>query len=233
MTLITFFVPVGEEYHIQYGSPSAFNYDIEISPSRAATSTGGGDPHFKGFQGQKFDFDGVEDHVYNLITDCSFQLNTRFISIRDLTFMGEIGIMTNNHEILLKPGGDISAIVDGKELNESKKFSFDEMSVEIVKDAGHVFVKMEGYYDVKVMDIPWEKFNASFHNVKVTNFGRKGAGIIGHTWEMEIEDNLEEKYRVADGLFGVDFARNMFGECEEEKDDDVVWIGGAHPPSFE
>jgi len=47
-----------------------------VPPLAPTLSTGGGDPHFTGFQGQKFDFNGYAGNVYNLVSDCAFQMNT-------------------------------------------------------------------------------------------------------------------------------------------------------------
>jgi len=227
--IYTFTVPSGGGDSLHVGFSDSNPYTLEVT-LRDLSSTGGGDPHFKGFHGQKFDFDGVRGHVYILISNCHIQVNTRFTSIRNLTFMGEIGIMTKDHKMLLTPGE--YPIMDGEELRESKKYFFSGLSVEVKEDVGHVFVRMEGHYQIKVMYIPWEKYNTGFHNVKVTSFGRKGSGIIGHTWKREIEDDLEGRYRVVDGLFGDKFVENLFGDCEDERNGGDVWIGGAEPPVF-
>ena len=39
-----------------------------------------GDPHFVGFRGQKYDFHGEVDGVFNIITDINFHLNARFVN---------------------------------------------------------------------------------------------------------------------------------------------------------
>jgi len=199
------------------------------TPPPPPSSTGGGDPHFKGFKGQKFDFNGVAGHYYNLLSDCNLQVNTKFISIRNLTFMGEIGMMVDDHKVDLYPGSN--PILDGKELRESGEYVFGvrNYSLELKKDAGHVFLTVPGDYEVKVMDIPWTKFNTNFHNIKITRM--KGEGIIGHTWQNEIEEDLEGNYCIA-SLFDTKFPRNRFGSCDRENEEREadVWTGFTPPP---
>jgi len=130
-------------------------------------------------------------------------MNTQFISIRNLTFMGDIGMMIGDHQVLLTPGAN--PIVDGDELRESKVYTFEGFNVTLKKSAGHVFVDVGRDFWIKVMDIEWTKYNTNFHNVKVMS-RRKGSGIIGHTWKQDVEENLD-KFQVP-SLFTAQFGEN-------------------------
>ncbi|GAB0492084.1 hypothetical protein MMPV_003343 [Pyropia vietnamensis] len=55
---------------------------------------GTGDPHFYGFNHAWFDFTGVRDQVFNLISDAAVHVNAAFIGgpLAGQTFMGKVGI---------------------------------------------------------------------------------------------------------------------------------------------
>ena len=77
-----------------------------------------GDPHFLGWNGARFDFQGENHHVYNLIshrdTQVNFQMKQRnFFTVNSLeeidnlshnTFVGSIGIKTKSHQLVLFSG---------------------------------------------------------------------------------------------------------------------------------
>ena len=54
--------------------------DINVDLERQLPPSVSGDPHFVGFRGQRYDFHGVADGVFNLITDTNFHLNARFVN---------------------------------------------------------------------------------------------------------------------------------------------------------
>ena len=51
-----------------------------------------GDPHFKGFDGRPFDFQGHAGNSYNLISEQEHQLNAKFVSEPESarTWLGEL-----------------------------------------------------------------------------------------------------------------------------------------------
>ena len=53
-------------------------YVVECTPISCGIS--GGDPHFVGFKGQKYDVMGQSHEIYNLITSSNLQINSRFVS---------------------------------------------------------------------------------------------------------------------------------------------------------
>jgi len=157
---------------------------------------------------------------------------TRFISIRDLTFMGDIVFLIGDHQVRLSPGDD--PIVDENVILESREYTFDGFNLTRKKDAGHVFIDIPRKYTIKVMDIEWSKYDTNFHNVKVTNHGRRGEGIIGSTWREQVDvESLEQNYHI-ESLIDTEYPLSLFycGEVREHEES-VVWIGEAHPPTLE
>jgi hypothetical protein len=77
-----------------------------------------GDPHFRGWNGEKFDFQGENHHIYNLIshrdTQINFQMKQRnFFSVSKMedmeslahnTFVGTIGLKSKSHQLVLFSG---------------------------------------------------------------------------------------------------------------------------------
>jgi len=70
--------------------PSVTERNYEYSPY----GYGVGDPHFYGFNHAWFDFTGVKDQVFNLLSDDAIHVNAAFIGGPQAgqTFMGELGI---------------------------------------------------------------------------------------------------------------------------------------------
>jgi len=116
------------------------NVDLFAPPPPAVS----GDPHFVGFRGQRFDFHGEVDKVFNLITDTSLQVNALFVNA-DLrpkklhkTYIGELGIVIGQHKLRFACNrGYAEHIVefDGQELLKSKPFSLsDENYAMVIRD---------------------------------------------------------------------------------------------------
>jgi hypothetical protein len=64
-----------------------------------------GDPHFHGFDGSQYDFQGEPGNWFNIITDSDFQLNALFVEspTDGKTYMGEIAVQVQNVKILVIP----------------------------------------------------------------------------------------------------------------------------------
>ena len=84
-----------------FGTPGASTPATSgaATPATTGAAAGFGDPHFVGWNGAMFDFDGAEGRVYNLLTDTGVQLNMRLgrlrASARDLlpgVYMREMGL---------------------------------------------------------------------------------------------------------------------------------------------
>lgn len=106
----------------------------EYSTGKLCDTSGHGDPHFQGADGSHFDFSGVPNRAYSLISDSHVQVNA-FLGgrmakwdnrVKALTWMRKISIMWGHHVAVLaaRPGADgdymtgylDSIMVDGEPL---------------------------------------------------------------------------------------------------------------------
>jgi hypothetical protein len=97
--------------------------------SGSSGASGFGDPHFVGWNGVMFDFDGQNGRVYNLLTDADLQVNMRLgqlrASARDVlpgVYMTEMGLRIHNVNVKIATAGDSPddtasvVTVDGKQM---------------------------------------------------------------------------------------------------------------------
>eukprot|EP01113_Clastostelium_recurvatum_P016558 TRINITY_DN194_c0_g1_i11.p1 TRINITY_DN194_c0_g1~~TRINITY_DN194_c0_g1_i11.p1 ORF type:complete len:411 (+),score=151.39 TRINITY_DN194_c0_g1_i11:55-1287(+) len=79
------------------------------------------DPHFTGFQGERYEFQGVSGKWFNIISDTRFQLNALFQHLgdnkADTTNMVAFGILADDHTIQVDANSTI--IVDGETLKNN------------------------------------------------------------------------------------------------------------------
>lgn len=81
---------------------------VAIGPVVAAGV--GGDPHFFGFLGERYDFNGEVGKVYNILTDETLQINGRiglwhWRKGRE-TIIRTLSIQTGNHSVVVEAGGN-------------------------------------------------------------------------------------------------------------------------------
>jgi len=72
-----------------------------VTATPSATASCAGDPHFVGFEGDRFDFHGVPDKTYNLLSDYNVSVNALFgdyPSVPGTTYLQEMGIMVGTYE---------------------------------------------------------------------------------------------------------------------------------------
>lgn len=74
-----------------------------------------GDPHFTGWDGVHFDFNGKPDSIYCLISDKTFHMNMKFVgtvesTVQQRTWIKALGILFWGHRIILRAaeGSDLS-----------------------------------------------------------------------------------------------------------------------------
>ena len=105
------------------GRPSASDA-VDIYKIETQQSNSGGDPHFYGFMGQKYDVMGQSYEIYNIITSPSLQINSRFIPYYKTltqsqptgTMMGELGIKFNKHRFFINSNSTIAEL-DGQNVD--------------------------------------------------------------------------------------------------------------------
>jgi len=110
-------------YYLVYPFNNVYNHyypgeeflKVSVSYSDASVL---GDPHFHGWNGAIFDFQGENQHIYNLIshreTQVNFQMKQRnFFSVTNVaeidnlshnTFVGTIGLKSKSHQLVLISG---------------------------------------------------------------------------------------------------------------------------------
>lgn len=89
--------------------------DVQVSGSAT------GDPHFTGFQGQKFDFMGRPGTTFNILSDNHLTVNARFVAGpngKSQTFMGAVGIKFGDAKLKIQECGFkmVCGYLDGNEL---------------------------------------------------------------------------------------------------------------------
>jgi len=90
----------------------------------------GGDPHFFGFLGEKYEFAGEAGRVYNLLSDEGIQLNAEIgywhWNRGKETIIRKLALKTDNHRVLIDAGGNhlgtegFSISVDGASIAPSR-----------------------------------------------------------------------------------------------------------------
>lgn len=136
-----------------------------------------GDPHIIGFNGQKFDFHGKANHVFNLVSDEYVQINSLFLEA-DLrprkvfkTYVGALGFKAGSDRLLVECDRDNArhiALLNGKpitpkivhELGYGSVYSTNDLKLKI--NIGDYFFKV--------------KFSSSNHSSCHINFRSKFNG---------------------------------------------------------
>lgn len=211
-----------------------------------------GDPHFHGFDGSTYDFQGMPGHVFNIISDSTLQVNAKFVEspVDHRTFMGRFGIRIGGDHIFMDANTQ-EVRVNGFPVAEDE-------SVELVSDLAkgivthfhhHVMITLGGYR----FGIFRRKHTGGYHldlTSEINSFSNPH-GILGQTAQYltkgeeaqpqrlrakkdgkkENSDGFlegkAEDYLVADGLFGSEFTFNRFGKKASTFEGAFV-KGGAH-----
>lgn len=216
------FLEISEAAHpIKRGSPKSGKNSAKLR-----------DPHFRGFDGSKFDFHGRPGYVFNIITDSKFQVNAEFTASASSgeTFMGRLGIRIDSHRILVTPESvELNGVaVAAGEARELRSLTAGEglltrmrNHVAIVFPRIHIGVFIKKHAEGSHLD-----FSSQI------NCFSNPHGILGQTARFLVEvreptpiiataksDNtigfLEgnpEDYLVSDGIFGTEFVFNRFDQ---------------------
>jgi len=154
----------------EIGTPA----DCPVLPSA------GGDPHFSGLRGQKFDVTGEPNTWFNIISDTNIQLNALFVHscFKKETFMGELAFLVDGHKIYA----------------DRAHLYLDGVAIPIGVPAGSWIphtVKLSGENESVVVYHPW------INNYEVNAFGYK---ISLERWNAK---NHTQRTDCTDGLFNI------------------------------
>ena len=116
-----------------------YNLNQEVSTS--------GDPHFYGFQGQKYDVMGQPFEVYNIISAPTLQINSRFIPYYKTatqllptgTMMGEIGLKIHANQLYVNSNSTIATLNEMPvDLTKSWSMTMEDVTVSnVAKKRGY------------------------------------------------------------------------------------------------
>jgi len=200
-----------------------------------------GDPQFVGLRGQSFQVHGIDNAVYNIITDTRYQLNARFIFLNgprscpvipstgrkasmcwshDGSYLNEIGLKVPDSALFIKAGsssvGFETVTLNGRTAmigEETSAFSFNSTH-EITLWFEEWMIEVEnsdGFVNLRSVQI----IPQLFHNLS-------SHGLLGQTWSKKrysgmisaIEGEIDD-YLIDDGsIFGESFVFNKYNQIE-------------------
>lgn len=212
------------------------NIDL-FSPPPPSVS---GDPHFIGFRGQRFDFHGEADSVFNLVSDTSLQLNARFANA-DLrpkkihkTYISDLGLLMAGHKLQFGCNrGETDHIIefDGQPMIPGQAYTLGEKQSLVLRDESDKITVDFHPYLIRA----W--FSRSTHSschITLRTTYQMGTtatlphGVLGQTassdvlgavlvngakplqGEGTIEGNWQDYKLDSNNLFGSDFKFNRF-----------------------
>lgn len=162
-----------------------------------------GDPHFTGFEGEHFDFHGVPDKFYNLLSDKDIQLNTYFrkwatSGDANFTVIETIGLKIEEEKLYF----DINSLVKHNDEKVELPFTMKHFSVSKFTELPdeykeHVnnpeFGKFIECYRVETeyygfdFIVATDNFNPPYFNVSswIKTDKRRPHGIIGQTADFD------------------------------------------------
>jgi len=179
-----------------------------------------GDPHLTGFDGEKFDFQGIPNTWFNLLSTEHLQLNGFFQPTcgQKGTHITAVSLQVNGSKIFISPD---SASVDGKELTCCKGWTPIPLNGGALRhqwvnhfevETEHFLMKFERFLKDDKKDCIKANFNLEF---KLKNYLGAIHGVIGQTAHHPLTGNAPEvEGKVADyvvsGPFATDSKFNFY-----------------------
>jgi len=179
-----------------------------------------GDPHFIGFQGERYDFQGQPNKYFNILTDDHVQVNAHFTpKCGDwYSYMNAFGIKLHSHRILVNLTG---AWLDEEALTESTTLVDIDTTLKVngtkvnVITPDYIFHMFESPgtckhldLEAKIVDRSRVKPHGLLGQSNQHDHSKNKYQIYGPNAEGEIEGTSKD-YEVTD-LFADDFTFNKF-----------------------
>ena len=196
-----------------------------------------GDPQFRGLRGQSYQVHGIDQAVYNIITDTDIQLNSRFVFLtgpsicpvipstgvkakaclsHSGSYLGEIGLKYKNRRIFISSGsastGFQSVTTDGQNA------IIGDTNDIINYNSSHEIQLHFGAWTIELENID---FFLNLKSVKLDSIAWKHAtahGLLGQTWSHKkyssrlgvIEGDVDDYFVADDSIFGDSFVYNRY-----------------------
>jgi len=201
--------------------------------SQAACAAVLGDPQFVGIMGQSYQIHGIDNAVYNIISDPLFQLNSRFVFLQgprscptlpstgklavgcwthDGSYLGNLGLQTiSGDRVLIQSGGandGLKVLLNGKIMTVSSSMVTLVSNYEVTLHVGAFTIQVEnidGFINLARVQLHSRR-NITAH------------GLLGQTWNnkiypgsIKVIEGEVDDYVIDEGdEFGVSFAYNRF-----------------------
>ncbi|KCV72364.1 hypothetical protein H696_01757 [Fonticula alba] len=194
------------------------------------SGSGTQDPHFMGFNGADYYFEGEAGRSYNIVSDRDVQVNAQFTRLHNLkgTYMGRVSILVGSHMIGFDP--HFGAYIDGESLADGASIEMSNVDImyEVVDARPRLTVRTPAWQFVARAKIEKGLVAESYINLHASVVGMPTDphGILGQTARFLLEkrapgskpeqvrnfsvEGEEPDYELKDGLFGTDFTFNKF-----------------------
>ena len=173
-------------YQCREQSASKICRDVQ-SGYQIRQGAGKQDPHFKGFDGVTFYFEGEPDGVFNVLSDSYLQINAKFILLSELkgTYMGQIGFRFGaDQSLIFDPHFGI--IINGTLMTAGERTIDGGLGAVAIeqRDGKFVMSMQYGAYSVQVrVQVEQGVRHAAYSNLLVNLVGEpeRPHGILGQT----------------------------------------------------
>jgi len=186
-----------------------------------------GDPQFAGFQGQQFQFHGLPDTVFNLVSSPELQMNAQFVYIASGvcnyngtacfshpgTYLGQVGVAIGSHTFTIVSGPHSKGLrvfhqsgIDRHAMIVGAKFSFTTqhgvMSISH-PSTGNVEIRSPNFSFNVVNSDSFVNLEAALLNSQLLQAGAKHHNVKHCTNSYEIERSVSKHYPIKNYIHGL------------------------------